>query len=249
MQKLSEIFEQLTTGELSQVHLGGAAHGEITEENHRAVANHVKLGLTSLYKRFTLKHARLTVQLFPTVETYPLLSKYATNGKGTEPVRWILDTAGALYSEDILKILTVTGDEGVVFPLNNYTDDFSIITPTMDSIRVPLIIRNPLHGTIPKEYMTSKLVLDYQANHPNFVTPTGNLDPERVMIELPASHVQALLYFVASRVHNPIGMGQEFNAGNHWAQRYEVECQRLENDGNEIDTGGLVDRIRRGGWA
>lgn len=249
MQKLSEIFEQLTYGELSQVALGGAEQGgEITDANYRHIGNHVKLGLTSLYKRFNLKQGRLTLQLFPDVETYPLLSKYATNGKGLEPTRWILDTVSQPFSEDILKILVVTGDSGAVFPLNDYGDELSIITPTLDSVRVPLILRNPLPFTIPEEFKTSKLVLDYQANHPNILSSTTDLDPERTMIELPDSHTQALLYFVASRVHNPIGMGQEFNAGNNWAQRYEQECHRLEEDGQEIDDSATMDRATRNGW-
>lgn len=249
MQKLSEIFEQLTHGELSQVHLGGAEDGgEINEDNYRHIGNHVKLGLTSLYKRFNLKQGRLTLQLFPDIENYPLQSKYAVNGKGTEPVRWILDTAGSPFAEDILKILSITGDTKATFPLNDYADEFSIITPTMDSIRVPSVLLTPTPFTVPEEYITSKLILNYQANHPNFMLSNLDLDPERVMIELPSSHTQALLYFVASRVHNPIGMGQEFNAGNNWFNRYEQECRRLEDDGHEIDQGGQTDRITRNGW-
>lgn len=248
MQKLSDIFEQLTFGELSQVNLGSTDQdGAITDDNQRKVAAHVKLGLTSLYKRFNLKQGRLTLQLFPNVDTYPLLSKYATNGAGVEPTRWILDTPTLPYGEDILKILSVTGDSGFVFELNNYADDYSIITPTMDSLRVPALVLNPT-SDVAACYRTTKLVLDYQANHPNFLTSTGFLDPERTAIELPESHTQALLYFVASRVHNPIGMGQEFNAGNNWSQRYEAECRRLESDGNEIDEGAQIDRVRRNGW-
>lgn len=247
MQKLSEIFEQLTHGELSQVFLGGADAGEILEDNYRHIGNHVKLGLTSLYKRFNLKQGRVTLQLFPTIDTYSLQSKYAVNGGGTEPVRWILDTPGLPFGEDILKILSVTGDSGFPFELNNYADDFSIITPTLDSVRVPALVLNPTTD-MDQRYLTSTLTLEYQANHPKFMTANGFLEPERTNIELPDSHTQALLYFVASRVHNPIGMGQEFNAGNNWAQRYEAECRRLEEDGHEIDDACSADRIQRGGW-
>lgn len=248
MQKLSEIFEQLTYGELSQVALGGAEQGGIlSEATQRKVMSHIKLGLTSLYKRFNLKQGRLTLQLFPDVDTYPLLGKYAVSSRGVEPKRWIVDTTTAPYGEDILKILAVTGDSGYGFELNNYADDFSIITPAMDILRVPTLVLNPTND-VAACYLTSQLQITYQADHPKFPGTLSFLDPERVNIELPASHTQALLYFVASRVHNPIGMGQEFNAGNNWAQRYEAECKRLENDGNEIDEGAQIDRVRRNGW-
>lgn len=248
MQKLSEIFEALTYGELSQVFIGGGEQGKITEDNYRHVASHVKLGLTALYKRFNLKNSQLTLQLFPDVETYPLQSKYAVQDqRSMEPRRWILDTSGQPFGQDIIKIQTVTGDSGFVFELNNYADDYSIATPTMDSVRVPTSILVP-STELPKQYKTSKLVLDYQANHPDFLPRVGFFDPELTNIELPDSHTQALLYFVASRVHNPIGMGQEFNAGNNWAQRYEVECRRLEDDGGEIDGGAQTNRAQRNGW-
>lgn len=42
--KLRDIFTQLTYGELSQVSLGGAASGAISEENYPAVVSHIKIG-------------------------------------------------------------------------------------------------------------------------------------------------------------------------------------------------------------
>lgn len=248
MQKLSQIFEQLTQGELSQVSMGGGEIGAIQEPHYRAIGNHVMLGLTALYKRFDLKRGQLVVELQSTRTTYPLHSKYAVMGVNSkEPVRYIKDTVDDPFRDDLLKILTITGDSGYAFNLNDYTDHFSIVTPTLESIRVPIDVVNP--GTeLAKEYRTANLVIDYQANHPTFVPRVGFYDPQLTMIELPASHTQALLYFVASRVHNPIGMGQEFNAGNNWAQRYELECQRLEGEGGEIDSLAGNTRAERGGW-
>jgi hypothetical protein len=248
MQKLSQIFEQLTQGELSQVAMGGGAAGEISEANYRAVGNHVLLGLTTLYRRFDLKRNQLVVELSPDRTTYQLHSKFAVQGLNSlEPVRYIKDTVDDPFRDDLLKILTITTDNGDAFNLNDYMDHFSIVTPTLESIRVPIDVVNP--GTeLAKEYRTANLVIDYQANHPNFVPKVGFYDPQLTNIELPAAYTQALLYFVASRVHNPIGMGQEFNAGNNWAARFEGECQRLENEGVEIDSLAGNTRAERGGW-
>lgn len=248
MQKLSLIFEQLTHGELSQVALGGAGPGEIVEANFRHVGNHVLLGLTALYKRFSLKQSQLILELQHDQLTYPLHSKFAVNGKNSqEPVRYIKDSLALPFVDDIIKIQKITGDSGWDFNLNDYTDEYSIVTPTMESIRVPLDVVNP-PNELPKQYLTTKLVIEYAANHPNFMPKLGYFDPQLTTIELPDTHTQALLYFVASRVHNPIGMGQEFNAGNNWAARYEAECQRLEADGAEIDSTAGNTRAGRGGW-
>lgn len=248
--KLSEIFEQLTQGELSQVALGGGELGTIHFDNYRAAGNHVKLGLTALYKRFDLKRGSLIVELKGAVFTYILQSKYAIHGRSSkEPIRWINDTADSPFRNDIVKILAITGDTGTEFPLNDYADCYSIVTPTMDSIRVPIDVVHPTMD-LPDCYKTTKLKIDYMADHPNFMPRAGFgiLEPDKCTIELPSTHLQALLYFVASRVHNPIGMGQEFNAGNNWALRYESECRRLEDDGMEINQGSQVNRARRNGW-
>lgn len=235
-------------GELSQVAIGGAEAGVVAESNYRRLANHVVLGLTAIYKRFNLKQGQLILTLQPDQTMYALQSKFAVTGKNSSAtIRYIADTVTSPFRDDIIKIQGVTSDSGFSFNLNDYTDDYSITTPTLDSLRVPLDIVNPPND-LPKEYLTKQLVVDYDANHPNFLPKVGFFDPELTNIELPDAYTQALLYFVASRVHNPIGMGQEFNAGNNWAARYEQECLRLENDGIEINNLGGNTRAERGGW-
>ena len=246
--KLSQIFEQLTAGELAQVGIGGSANGEITEANYRAVGNHVMLGLTSLYKRFNLKQNMLNLQLQSGQALYPLHSRYALqNSRSTEPVRWIRDITDNVFTDDILKINSVVGEQGIEFSLNDYTDMYSIMTPTLETLRVPLEVVDGVSGT-PEIWMTDNLLVTYQANHPAIVPVMGFFDPELVVVELPQSHLQALLYFVASRVNNPIGMGQEFNAGNTWFLKYENECQRLGTDGHQIENTTHNMRARKNGW-
>ena len=67
-------------------------------------------------------------------------------------------------------------------------------------------------------------------------------------MELPDAYLEALLYFVASRINNPIGMTNEFHAGNSYAAKYEQECARLEMLNLEVDQGYQNTRLRAGGW-
>lgn len=248
--KLSQIFEQLTAGELRQMAISGAESGDgVLEKDFRTLTNHVVLGLTALYTRFNLKENSLIVQLQSDRFTYPLQSKYAVNGKFTvEPIRYIIDTVSAPFLDDILKVERVIAvDSNVELPLNDYNEIYSVVTPAMDTIRVPAEIVMPTTNLDP-QLQTSSLKVVYRANHPNILPRAGYLDPELTNVELPMSHLQALLYFVASRVTNPVGMVNEFNAGNNWYAKYEMECKRLENEGVEIDISSQVSRARRNGW-
>lgn len=246
--KLSQIFEQLTSGELRQLKIGGAEVGEIEESNYRAITNHVVLGLTALYTRFNLKENRAKVLIQPDRFTYPLQSKYAVFGPGLEPIRWVIDTADDKFGDDILKIERVIAvDTDVEFPLNDYNSAYSVFTPTMDTIRLPTLVVDPTDELDPQLKTTSVLVI-YRANHPSIMPRLGFFDPQLTEVDLPMSHLQALLWFVASRVNNPIGMSNEFNAGNNYAAKYEMECKRLENAGLDIDTVVTTNRAQRNGW-
>lgn len=76
----------------------------------------------------------------------------------------------------------------------------------------------------------------------------GILNPEITKVELPSSHLQALLYFVASRTYNPIGMTGEFNAGNNYNAKYEAECQGLEAAGLQVERGINNFKLNWSGW-
>lgn len=246
--KLAEVFAQLTHGELKTLAIGGAEQGVISEMNQRGVANHVVLGLTVLYTRFNLKQGELILQLSPSRIVYPLESKYAVNGKFTvEPVRWILDTVDAPFRDDIIKIEQVFTDKDFEMSINNESDCYSCATPRMDSIRVPadIVQSGP---NLPEQLKTDTLRLKYRANHPNILPRVGYFNPDTVQLELPHTHLQALLYFIASRVHNPIGMANEFNSANNYAAKFEAECQNLGFEGVEIDDTRSNQRARRAGW-
>lgn len=221
--KLQEIFDQLGYGEFSQVSIGGQAAGVINEVNHKTVLGHLDLGLTALYTRFNLKERKLTIPLQPDADTYSLQVK------------------------DIIKIEKITTDAGVEVSLNLEGDPLSCFTPSLNSLRVPKILLDQ-DDALPEDLKTDGLTIWYRANHPKLSTAFGLMLPEMKEVELPMSHLQALLYFVASRVYNPIGVGQEFNAGNTWYGKYEGECQRLEATNIQVDRGFENTRLERAGW-
>ena len=244
--KLSEIFMQLTYGELSQISIGGLEQGEINEKNYDAVLSHINLGLTALYKRFPLKEGRLTVELQPGRSTYPLTTAYAvSNATSLEPVKFIKDTDvpfnGALH-----KVEQVFSESGIEFGLNDSGNIYGITTPSASVLRVPMAVvgRSP---DLPIGLQTSTLEVVYRANHP-IIVQSGSFNPETYEVELPYSHLEPLLLYVASRVNNPIGLINEFNAGNNYAAKYEMACQALETSNLRVDQGADFDKLHQKGF-
>jgi hypothetical protein len=243
--KLKEIFDQLTYGELSQISIGGGAAGTVRAEDYPKLVAHVNLGLTALYKRFNLKRGQFKLVLQPNVTMYALNSKFAvTNTRSREAVKFINDT-GMPFRDDLLKVESVLSDTGYEFGVNNPVDPLSMNTPSQRMLVVPADVVARADW-LADEMKTSSLTVFFRANHPKL--EAEDVEPEDLEIDLPETHLEALLLFIASRVHTPIGIGGEDNTGNTYFQKYELACQELENKNLQIDTGAQYDRLQKGGW-
>ena len=245
--KLAEIFNQLMYGELSQMGFGVLDNGDTNEKHYASLMAHINLGLTALYKRFTLKEGRIVLELQTDQAVYPLQSRFAVTGKGALPVRYIKDSVMFPFLEDIHKIERVITDRDYEMALNDSSNKYACATPSSSILRVPAIMVNGATD-IPEELKTATLTVVYRANHPVIDINVGSFDPATKDIELPYTHLQALLLFVASRVNNPIGMTNEFHAGNSYAAKYEQECQLLESNGLEVDQDEQNSKAAVRGW-
>ena len=245
--KLQEIFDQLTYGELSQIVLGGADEGKIDESNYPKLLAHINLGLTALYKRFNLKESSVIVELQSGVTMYRIHSDYAKGNRRARGTQYILDSFSEPFLDDIIKIRQIWTEKGVELDLNNSYAPFSILTPQVNVITVPLKM---VDGSLDQDnpYYTKTIQLVYQADHPNITVGQGNFNPERVEVELPYTLLEPLLFFVASRIFNPIGLTNEFHTGNNYAAKYEAACQQIEMQGLKVDTAGQDNRLARKGF-
>lgn len=223
---LQDIFDQLTYGELSQLSVGGAENGAITEANWGKIIAHINLALTALYKRFPLKEDRAHLPLVAGTLVYPT----------------------AAVAPALLKIEKVLTDGGFELALNDEADTYSVFTPSASMLRVPADIVNQVVD-LPDQYKTTGLTLVYRANHPRVVQSLGYFDPKRLRLQLPDSHLEPLLLYVASRVHTPMGTGQfEGQMGNNYYAKYEASCQAIETSNLKVDQGSQSTRLRNNGW-
>lgn len=244
---LQDIFDQLALGELSNLHIG--EEGVIQEKDYKKLLLHINLGLNALYKRFLLKEGTLRLQLVEGVYTYKLQRDFAENYlRSVEDIQYIKDTEDNPFNEDILKVERIYSDSGYEFLINDLGSKYSIRTSSMNTLEVPQdIVDKP--DTLPDYLKTDYLEVVYRASHPKIEYSERRFRPERIAIELPYSHVEPLLLFVASRVHNPIGMQENFHAGNSYAAKYERACQALELQNIKIDNDAQTNsRLVRGGW-
>lgn len=219
--RLSEIFDHLSYGELSQMHIGEGDGEGITPENRHRIITHVMLGLTDLHRRFQLREAEAVVDLSPGLTLYTL----------EEP--------------DLLKI------EGVHTPdktltLDDGSDPDVVYRRSRNVLRVPEgVLKRLLEDGV------KQLRVTYRADHLSIGKREASEEPEKVEVDLPPSHLKALLLFVASRVMNPIGSAggaTDFHEGNNYAQKYERACRELEAGGYQLSFHEEEGKFRQRGF-
>ena len=113
-------------------------------------------------------------------------------------------------------------------------------------------IRTPIFNVLvlPPDLLVQNLRVVYRGNHPLLVKELGYFNLEEVEIELPDTHLDALLCYVAARLFNPTGLSGNtgFHEGNNYMSKFEAACALLENDGFENQENQENYRLHRNGW-
>jgi len=231
--RLSEIFEHLTSGELSQLALGVGDNGEIAPESYPKLISSVNLGLLELYKRFPVLEKQVIIQQYDAITQYQLLYKYAeSNTESSEDPKYIVDTVLDPFLEDVLKIEQVYNELGEEIPLNNSEDDDSYFTPYVSTLQVP----QP-----DSENATTIL---YRAA-PEKILVAG-LDPFEEEVAVPYQLLEALLFYVAARAHSSIAAGSP--ADVTYLTKFENACAQVERFGlSQVENNSNV-KPEREGW-
>jgi len=222
--------------------------GVINEANGERVARFIQLGLDSLYRRFRIKEGKLILELQPGQEMYALKSAYAqSNTASTEPVKYIKDNLVFPFKDDLHKVERVYTDSNAELYLNDLDNIYSITTPSPNILVVPRSII-VMDAGLPDVLKTLTLTIAYRAGHPKLLDAATTFDPYELDLELPEMYLEPLLYYVASRVHNPLGLTNEFHVGNSYAAKYENSCLRLEQQNLQRDIVGSGNRFNDNGW-
>lgn len=215
---LQEIIEDLSYGEMSQIYLGGASTQGITLDNMPLIVNHINRALSVLHTRFRLKEGRLVLPLEEGVSEYRL----------EHPDLPVLRLERVLWPQGLPDTYIAPPGENPVMPVNDESHPLSLYTPNHHTLQVP--------GEL-YELGVRELIVIYRAGHPKFTKESIMQDPDLVVIDLPETFREPLIYYIASQVFNPIGTSagtEGFHAGNDYRMKYEESCQRLEAFGWDV---------------
>jgi hypothetical protein len=234
---LQDIYNAMAYGELRDLFLLGTdidtgGEGVDLDQLPKLWPN-IELGLTVLHTRFMLKEGSLSVPLVADKSIYVLAPKQDV------PANW---------PDDLLKIDRISGmfkEQEFDIPLNEVNNPISIRTSSVNTLVMPdpVTYESWLDST-------TTLKIKYRANHVKNKPYLANASPSVVPIYLPATHLEALLLFVASRVMNPIGMVPgALHEGNNYAQKFELAVAQLKDGGFDINQSEENNRIANNGWA
>ena len=215
---LQDLFDQLTYGELAKVSLGGDPTIGILEKDYANIISHINLGLTELYKRFPLREGDITIQLEDAIQTYYLQSDYAVSNTGSsQPVKYLIDSESEPFTDNVLKIEQVIDEDGGILYMNDSNQAWSVFSPSYNSIQV--------------SYASSELAVTvtYRADHDRI--PTIGTDPSTYDVPVPMTHLEPLLFYIASRIHTTLPTLDGVNKGNDYLAKYEAACLKIENAG------------------
>ena len=236
--KLSDILDQLSHGELSQVHVGGSDQCGVTEENRGTIVSHINMGLTELHKRFVLREGRFKIKVIPGKFTYLLDKKHSESNEGSDSPEKFIKDADDPFENDLFKVERVYDEKNHELALNDKDNELSLRTPSYNMLVIP----------DHKEFEAEELTVVYRANHPLLDFDDTVYPPEMVDVDLPMSHLEALLFYVAARVINPMGASGEFHEGNNYTSKFERAVQQLHAMNYRVDTQSSNTRFERNGW-
>lgn len=245
--KLKYIYQQLTVGEFAQISFGDGP-GKIGENSYEPLMAHINLALSALYKRFKIKEGKVKIELMDGLYEYVLSSKHSIHNPANQLLpKYLRDSQYNRFIDNCNKIERITTLKDIEFPLNDFDNAESIHMDTLSSFSLP---KN--YWKLPRDvspiYLTDEIMVTYRAGHTPIMDRLLFVEPEVTEVDLPDIYLEALLFYVASRVHNPIGFVSEFHEGNNYAAKYEAECQRLESLGLRMDNSNESNRFSRGGW-
>jgi len=207
------IISQARNGELKSL--------SAKDKTDEVIVDYVNIGLIALYNRFMLKSVEVIVALQDLKMTYKL------DGTDNDV------TVNGLPVEEgtLIKLLGAFNEAGAV-SINNEYDEYSVFTPSYDSIQVPFAISGDYLSLVYKVF-------------PDLVSynDDGNGNAEDTDVRLPLTLLEPLLHYIGYRAHGSLDGNINAESNTH-LMRFEASCKRVEElgvvptDSVEMDANG-----------
>lgn len=214
---LTEILDSLAGSELAN--LNCVSNGAVIEAKIPAIVTAINIGLVKLHTRFQLKKRLLSL----TVTSGRLVYELDSSNAVSVNVGGYIQDVDDPFTDDLIQILTMTSTAGDTIRFDGFNG---------------VMLLNPKTFRFAKAPNNDTYVIKYVAR-PTKVVYVNNTNIE---VDLPDAYLPPLLAYIASRFYSPVGIALDSNRSSldvSYLQRYETECQLLENKG--INTGNYLE--------
>lgn len=235
--KITEIFQQLESGELAQQQSLYHIETGVKPEHYKDFINHINLGLTKLYTRFDIRTKDCFVQMMNGIAEYDLTWPHAKTNTSTvdaAAIKYVIDSPYKPFGDDVLRITKVFTEIGEELPLNDLTEPKSVFTTGQRTLQIPWKVDGDVVNVM------------YRAQHDKI--KIANYDSiNEIEVYLPDVYLEPLLNFIAARYFMSIGGKSGTPTGQMFMQKYRESCQELElygvpnqdhSESNDYDQGG-----------
>lgn len=233
---LSEFFNHLSFGELSQYSLGTDDAGQIPVKDYPRVISFLNLALTRLHTRLPLRMESVEIQTSVLRDTYRLRSKFARSnmpiGASLEDY-YILDATNP-FKDNVLVISEVLNELGDSLPIGDSLEDKGVVLPD----QLTVVFDTPLDEIV---------TVTYQANHPT-IPMSKRIDPDAIELDVPDFCLEPLLVFCAAKVLGGGGNAEAVQEGQMKMQMFELLVSQLRDSGVVRTATPTTQRHRPYGW-
>ncbi|QPG06962.1 hypothetical protein IT774_07615 [Salinimonas marina] len=215
---LSDFFDHLSYGELSQLAIGTNDVGAIAEKDYPRVTTFVNGGMTLLHTMLRLKVDQVLLQTNALQSRYVLSKQFAVSqseGVDAGINQYILDEVMP-FQDNVLAIETVVNSEGEPFSINDTNDPASVFTPNHREIQF-------------YEPKDAVVAVTYQANHPK-IKPYRGMNPDEIELNIPDYCIDILANYCVTRM-----LGGGNSESRQLAQMYQglisTQIAQIEQQG------------------
>jgi hypothetical protein len=211
--QLSDLYRDLSFGELSNLAIANEGNGTIREDAKPRIILYANEALLRLYSRFVIRERDLVLKMYSHITNYHLLPRFAVNAGATmnvEPIRYIQDLPSEPFEEEVLMILSVHNSDGTKLPLNDEHQPMSVFTPQTNVLQVPV----PEQGKV--------LAVGYQCAHQKLVSDVDGY------IYVPQVLKGAFTAYIAYKVFSHMNTQESTGKAQEHMAVYDGICTELE---------------------
>jgi len=234
--KLQEIFTQLSSGELADIHMGGFDFGGIQASDNAMIIAHINLALMELHMRLPIRLNKLLLLLDPNKNQYLLDKRHAKSNPTQGYDKYIEDTAGLdEFKDEVLKIDRIYNScTGKQLPLNDEHALFAFNTLNANTLQVPI------------DYPDDNILVSYRASTAYI---PEDADISTYEVDVPRMYLLPILYFVGSRVFtNHIDGDGSSNTGVAFMQRFDLAIHNFKQSNLVTHVQEQSDKFHMNGW-